>query len=131
MVMFSQPDHAMLVCYKLKMCFRQLKETFSLVIEACDNEDRFPKYQCKLYYKLTILSKMSSLNSKLFLSDKFYNSIVLLDRPQWRKSVLFFVKTSTIFLRGGILSTAISHSPLSVSTNNTAQCFCCSISNCK
>ena len=43
MVMFSQPDHAMLVCYKLKMCFRQLKETFSLAIEACDNEDRFPK----------------------------------------------------------------------------------------
>ena len=113
------------------MCFRQLKETFSLVIETCDNEDR-----PKLRYKLTILRKMSDLNFELFLSDKFYNSFVLLGRPigclrfQWRKGVLFFAKKSTILSRGRILSTVISHSSLSVSTKDTVPCFCSSSSNC-
>ena len=130
--MLSQRIHTMLVYYNLKMCFRQLKETFSLVIETCDNEDR-----PKLRYKLTILGKMSDLNSELFLSDKFYNSFVLLGRPsgcfrfQWRKGVLFFTKKSTILLRGRILSTVISHSSLSMSTKDTVPCFCSSASNCK
>ena len=137
MIMFSQRVHAMLVYYNLKMCFPQLKETFSLVIDACDNEDRFPKVPRKLRYKLTIFGKMSGLNSERFLSDKFYDSIVLLGRPigcfrfQWRKSVLFFIKRSTKLSRGRILSTVISHSSLSGSIKDTVPCFCSSVSNCK
>ena len=61
------------------------------------------------------LANMSGLNSELSFSDKFYDSIVLLGRPitngiscfrfQWKKSVLFFIKTSRILSREGILST--------------------------
>ena len=97
----------------------------------------FQKYQCKLHYKLTILSKMSDLNSKFFLNDKFYNSIALLGRPigcfrfHWRKSVLFFIKTSTILSQDGILSTVIAHSLLSVPPKDTVPYFCSSVSNYK
>ena len=43
MIMPSQNAHALLVYYNLKISFPQLKETFSLAIEACDDEDQFPK----------------------------------------------------------------------------------------
>ena len=97
----------------------------------------FQKYRCKLHYKLIILSKMSDLNSEFFLNDKSYDSIALLGRPigcfrfQWRKSVLFFIKTSTILSQGGILSTVIAHSSLSVPPKDTVPYFCSSVSNCK
>ena len=64
---------------------------------------------------------MSGLNSKPFLSDKFYDSIVLLGRPigccrsQWRKKFFIFIKTSTLLSCGGILSTIT----LSVSIKDT------------
>ena len=133
MIMLSQCVHVMLVYYNIKLCFQQLNETFSLVIMRIDLQN----YQCKLCYKLTILTKISVLNSELFLVINSMIALYSLAGPlvalgfNGGRVFFLFIKTSTIILQGRILLTVISHSSLSVSTKDTVSCFCSSVSNCK
>ena len=68
MIMLSQCVHAMLVHNNLKMCCQQLKETFSLMTEACDNEDRFPKVPTQIVLRVHYTRQNVCLNYKLFLT---------------------------------------------------------------